>query len=288
MTIKINPIKPMVVVAPLGVDPAKVREFVVANAVWIGEKMGKSRLECVPRDELRYIVVSGKQIPYHIQVNNRAKRIILKITAEKSVTVVTPAGTNPLHIHRFVQKKAEWIEERINSHFKPVAPPRLYQNDDLIPLLGNDVRLSVRIGVSRPDIHLKEGAIEVSIPDNLSELAERQSIRQLLEFLLKKTLHEVSSPMIRSWSVNLGIPVPQVRYGNQKTRWGVCTSKGIILNIRLAMAPIELIEYVVVHELCHMKHHNHSKMFWRLVGEMLPDYPERLARLKRDGNVYRL
>ena len=54
------------------------------------------------------------------------------------------------------------------------------------------------------------------------------------------------------------------------------------------MATVDIIEYVVVHELCHMKQHNHSKKFWHLVGQMLPDYPERLARLKHDGALYTL
>ncbi|MFH0968528.1 MAG: SprT family zinc-dependent metalloprotease [Methanobacteriota archaeon] len=288
MTIKVNPMKPVIVVAPLDADSTVVRNFVETNTTWIAEKLGINLLVHPIHDELRQIEVSGRQIPYRIQVSNRAKRIIVKITADKSVVVVIPAGTDATRIHRFIQEKADWIDEKVNLSKKPAAPTRLFQDGELIPLLGNDVCLSVITGVAKPGILLKEGVIKVSIPDGTADLAKRQVIRQLLELLLRKTIHEVSNPLIQLWSSRLGISMPMVKYGNQKTRWGVCTSKGIILNIRLAMAPVDLIEYVVVHELCHIIHHNHSKKFWGLVGQMLPDYPEKLARLKHYGALYTL
>jgi len=288
MTIKVNPMKPVIVVAPLDADSPVVRGFVESNTGWIAEKLGKCPHVHSIHDGLRQIEVSGRQIPYRVQVSNRAKRIILKITADKSVVVVIPAGTDATRIHRFIQERADWIEEKVNSSKRPAAPTRLFQDGDILPLLGNDVHLSVITGAAKPDILLKEGVIEVSIPDGIADFAKPQAIRQLIEFLLKKTVQEVSHPLIQIWSARLGISMPPVKYGNQKTRWGVCTSKGIILNIRLAMAPVDLIEYVVVHELCHMIHHNHSKKFWGLVGQMLPDYPEKLARLKRYGALYTL
>jgi predicted metal-dependent hydrolase len=288
ITIKVNPMKPLIIVAPLDADHTLVRGFVENNVGWIAEKLGKSLQTDSYTDELRQIEVSGRHIPYRVQESNRAKRIILKITANKSVVVVIPAGTDSDHIQRFIQEKADWIEKKLCSSKKPATPTRLYQNNDLLPLLGNGIRLSVTTGAIKPDIQLKHGIILVSIPEGLADFAERQLIRQLYIFLLKKTIQEVSSPLIQSWSARLGIPIPRVRYGNQKTRWGVCTSKGIILNLRLAMAPIDLIEYVVVHELCHMIYHNHSKKFWGLVGQMLPCYPERMASLKDEGYLYSL
>jgi predicted metal-dependent hydrolase len=135
---------------------------------------------------------------------------------------------------------------------------------------------------------VKDGIIEVSVPDGVPVYTSREAVKQGYEFILQKTLEEIASLVVPVWSARLGIQIPRVRYGNQKTKWGACSPRGIILNIRLAMAPRDLIEYVIVHELCHVRHQNHSKKFWSLVETMIPDYRDRKKRLNDEGLLYSL
>lgn len=85
----------------------------------------------------------------------------------------------------------------------------------------------------------------------------------------------------------LGVSFQKIRIANQRTRWGSCSSKGTIsYNWKLVLMPEEIMDYVVVHELCHLKEMNHSVHFWNLVASVLPDYTVRRAWLKQHGNEY--
>ncbi len=89
---------------------------------------------------------------------------------------------------------------------------------------------------------------------------------------------------MRQHAPGLGVAPRAIRIGNQKTLWGSCSARGVIsLNWRLLAAPRPIFEYVVVHELCHLRERNHGPRFWRLVGNVLPDYRERRAWPRRHG-----
>lgn len=285
ITLKVNPMMPVMVVAPLDIESGEVHAFIESEKAWIAKKLGRRDLV---KDETPsgFIEIGERKITYLIRNSDRAKRIIIRIQADKSVQVVAPHGADPQVIHLFVSEKAGWILKKISSDTRPDPQVRKYLDGDLLLLLGREVPLCVISGVSRTEVHLREGAIEVGIPDGLGPGAACDTVKQGYKWLLEQTLETISREMIRRWSSRLGIEVPRVKFGDQKTRWGVCTSKGIILNIRLAMAPVDIIEYVVVHELCHIRHHNHSPRFWNLVGQMLPGYSEIRARLRRDGALY--
>jgi predicted metal-dependent hydrolase len=90
------------------------------------------------------------------------------------------------------------------------------------------------------------------------------------------------------YSYKLGISSPEIVLADQKKRWGSCNAKGQIrLNWRIVMAPVFLIDYVVAHELCHLKFNDHSRDFWKTLGNILPDYEVRRERLRKEGaNFY--
>lgn len=89
------------------------------------------------------------------------------------------------------------------------------------------------------------------------------------------------------YAKRLGVSFQKIRIGSQRTRWGSCSSKGTIsYNWKLILMPEEIMDYVVVHELCHLKEMNHSIMFWQLVASILPDYATRRTWLKQHGNEY--
>ena len=84
----------------------------------------------------------------------------------------------------------------------------------------------------------------------------------------------------------MGVTYGRITVRNQRTRWGSCSGKGNLnFNCLLALAPVEIMDYVIVHELCHLKHMNHSKAFWDLVGQIMPDYEIRRKWLKDNGSA---
>ena len=286
MTLKVSLMNPVTVVVPFETDSESIRRFVEANRGWIADKLGIPDPESRYENDNFFIYADGREIPYHIRTSSRAKRIVLKIHTDNTVEVVAPPRENPVNIHRFVQDKADWVVKKILYTRRPEPPVREYHDGDLLPVLGCDHRLSIVTGTKHPSSELKDGVVEVCIPAGLPPYSVTEAVKQGYTKVLLKTVQEVSCPLIQTWSKRLEIPPPMVKFGNQKTKWGVCSPRGIILNIRLAMAPIEVIEYVVVHELCHVKQPNHSKKFWKLVELMLPDYKDRIVSLKHYGSSY--
>ncbi len=108
---------------------------------------------------------------------------------------------------------------------------------------------------------------------------EIQELRERARVVLTRKSH--------IYAEKLGVSFCKIRIGNQRTRWGSCSSKGTIsYNWRLILLPEPIMDYVVVHELCHLLEMNHSKRFWALVESIIPDYAERRAWLKKNGNNY--
>lgn len=104
---------------------------------------------------------------------------------------------------------------------------------------------------------------------------------------LKMQARQVLTQRTDTYKILLGVDYQRIRIGDQKTRWGSCSSKGTIsYNWHLILMPERIMDYVIVHELCHLREMNHSKRFWQLVEEILPDYVSRRKWLKENGNRY--
>lgn len=120
--------------------------------------------------------------------------------------------------------------------------------------------------------------------DNAKNRIERseEEIQQLRE-----RAREILTLKSNEYAKQLGVSFNKIRIGNQRTRWGSCSSKGTIsYNWRLILMPEDIMDYVVVHELCHLVEMNHSSRFWGLVAGMIPDYVARRTWLKQHGNEY--
>ncbi len=127
----------------------------------------------------------------------------------------------------------------------------------------------------------KQAKREMSNAKNRTERSEKE-IQELREKARK--ILTIKSHQYATW---IGVSFERIRIGDQRTRWGSCSSKGTIsYNWKLILMPEEIMDYVVVHELCHLLEMNHSPRFWQLVADVLPDYAMRRTWLKQHGNEY--
>lgn len=127
----------------------------------------------------------------------------------------------------------------------------------------------------------KRAKSEMSNAENRVDRSEEEIKR------LREQARVVLTRKSCEYASQLGVMFKKIRIGNQRTRWGSCSSKGTIsYNWRLILMPEPIVDYVVVHELCHLLEMNHSDRFWGLVESIMPNYAERRAWLKKNGNYY--
>lgn len=171
------------------------------------------------------------------------------------------------------------LQSMLNEHQQRV----LYQDGDTI---GKSHRLSVITdsSVDRPTARVRDRLITVSIPDSFSPQhpeVQRMSQEQVIK-ALRKEAKVYLERRLRNLAMKHGYGYKKIRYTHTGTRWGSCSSSGTIsLNIALMMLPLELIDYVLIHELCHTKEMNHSSAFWRLVKQADPQYETHRRAIKQ-------
>lgn len=287
ITLKVSPLHPVEVIAPVDASQESVYQFIQSKLNWIEDARNPGDKASGSGDP-QNVTIDGTPIRYYLKRNPRAKGIILKIKADANLHVTAPMKVSLSQIENFITLKKDWIIDNLQKRRDAGTQERMYQEGDMLPVLGTEKRLTLLLAGNHPIACEQDDAIEVTVPKDFPPESRKKAVQIAYMVLLEQRMYDLATRLVPVWSSKIGVTPPRVKLANQKTKWGVCTHKGVILNFRLAMAPISIIEYVIVHELCHLVHPNHSKQFWNLVEEMLPDYASRRAILKRDGNQYRL
>lgn len=200
-------------------------------------------------------------IPYKLVRSDR-KTLGIYVLPGGKVEVRAPRRTAIGYINDFVEKKQAWISDRINELSKE---KRVIAPDTQVFIFGTPY--IIKIGKPR---------IENSI------LYVRESlVKDDAEGLMRELARRIITERTKQLSVDTGIIPKSVKITRAKTRWGSCSADGKInINWRLIMGDAELADYVIVHELCHIRHHNHSKEFWKEVEGILPNYKNTREKLK--------
>lgn len=183
-------------------------------------------------------------------VRSNRKTLAIQINPDLSVTVRAPIYASQREIERILKEKEGWIQKHIEKIREQEA-----KRKEMYGEKGEYGKSAEREYLSNEEIHkLAEKALEY-IPKRVSYFAKQ-----------------------------IGVTYGKITIRNQKTRWGSCSSKGNLnFNCLLMLTPPEVIDYVVVHELCHRKEMNHSEAFWAEVEKVIPDYKEQVKWLKENG-----
>ncbi|NOQ23042.1 MAG: DUF45 domain-containing protein [Candidatus Aegiribacteria sp.] len=214
-----------------------------------------------------------RTVPYQLRYSRRVKRLRLEVVPGE-VRVTAPPGTGISVIDEFVLSREKWLAGKL-AGFASISPPSApseYTEGSEISVLGKKIVLRLTESV---EFELCDGVLYGCSFDNSVDLGLSMGKwldRQLLGFV---------NEIIKKYS-RFGFVPSRVRLGNARTRWGSCSSRGVIMiNRRLVHAPPDVVEYVVVHELVHLRYRNHSPLFWNSVEDFSGDVklPRRWLRL---------
>ena len=226
------------------------------------------------------IQFGSKFIEFNIEFKER-KTLEIKITPDQHVFVKAPVDTTIEKIKEKVKKRAPWIlkQQSYFLTFHPLTPAKKYISGETHLYLGRQYRLKI-IDAESNIVKLKCGQVQVySNQRENVELTKKLVLAWYKKHATKK-LMEYSAPFIEKFS-KYNISPKDIKIQYMPKRWGSCSPKGrILLNAELVKAPKGCIEYVIIHELCHLIHPNHTKAFFDLLIKEMPDWEKWKNRLE--------
>lgn len=217
------------------------------------------------KSQLHEIELLGNTIEYEVRHSLDATNPRLDVDIH-GVTVVLPEAdeNDPTQLLR---DNAAWVVEKTREYDKhrEQAPERQFEEGESFPYLGKPHEVVIE---QRPWSSVVDGTLRLA-----EYHVTNTSIERALETLYRRNARQRFGRRADHFAEDMGVEYDQIEIRNQRTRWGSCSTNGTLgLNWRLMMAPSEIIDYIIIHELAHLKEANHSPAFWSLVAEYDPDY----------------
>lgn len=221
---------------------------------------------------------------------SNTRKVVIKVHPDQRVVATVPYNATSDSIHNAITKRARWVWQNIQDFAsqKEHVLQRQYVSGETQFYLGKRYVLKVlndqdKVG----QVKLTRGKLEVSLP--AVSAVKKDTVKYLLDgwytyrakYIFKDRLNHMLT------KANWVEGIPSFRVMAMKTQWGSCSTKGnLMLNPHLVKAPKECIDYVILHELCHIAEHNHSEKFWRLLTQVMPNWKEVKARLDDMAELY--
>ena len=228
-------------------------------------------------------------INYDIVYSNKRKNATLSVYPLKLVEIRVPSNLEQDHIQNLVRKKAHWVMKQILWFDEIVQMDTIKEhvNGESYLYLGRQYRLKIIKNHEKPQAKLIGKYLTVWLPENIPKNKEKKTAKAAIWKWYREQANKKIAETIKTYSKKLGISQPTYKIKNQYKRWGSCTKKDeLIFNFRIAMAPIALLQYIVAHEMCHIKNKDHSNKFWKQLQTIMPDYEQRKERLRKEGTQY--
>jgi predicted metal-dependent hydrolase len=216
-------------------------------------------------------------------IRTKRKKTVSVQVREGKVSVLVPRSLPNGRIEELVTKKSRWIREKLQllRESTPVKPKN-YINGERFTYLGRNYLLKVVSG-SASSVKLKNGSLMVTLPDG-SKSSDK--IKDVLIQWYRIQAEQKLREKVDRYAKIVGAHPASVSIKTFKSRWGSCSANGNIqFNWKIIISPHRIVDYVVVHELCHLLEHNHSPRYWKQVARVLPDHKECKAWLKENGRT---
>ncbi len=217
---------------------------------------------------------SGKTIRFEIKYKNR-NTITIIIDSYGNIEVHAPKKTPEERVIQALEDKWDLIQQKIKELHDRLQGPqeKAYENDEVFLYLGLSYPIVIfeDINITQDHVVFDNEKLQIYV----KQLDDKR-VKQALKRFYYQQCKAIVEKSIASFQSNFKTKPRSVRITDDQHTWGTCNAKlQLTFNWRLAMAPHEVIDYVVVHEMCHMVHLNHDRSFWRLVGKIMPDYKEK-------------
>ncbi|MDC0646779.1 M48 family metallopeptidase [Opitutales bacterium] len=226
----------------------------------------------------------GLPVELRIVRTDRRKTLLIEVD-NPVVTVKVPKTLSEERLEALLMKRRIWIKDKLEKQEEmPPLRPKEYVNGESFAYLGKTYRLKIIDGSNDDPVKLRKGYLEVPVANEEDHEGRESSIKDsLTEWYSSHALSRLKNKCSRYAKV-LGVEPGSIKVDDYKTRWGSCSSSGnLSFNWRVILAPHSIVDYVVVHELCHILEHNHSDKYWKHVANIIPNYKECREWLKRHG-----
>ncbi|NLI59245.1 MAG: M48 family metallopeptidase [Clostridium sp.] len=233
--------------------------------------------------------LDSEKIQYKIVRSNR-KTVAIQLLEDGNVKVSAPFSVTKKQIDEIIKDKISWIlkkQEELKRIYIEKNIDRKFEDGEKISYLGKEFSLKIIKAKEyiQPKVVIDNDNMVIYINEKFIDKDAKENIRNIIKKWLVERFRDVAVDRIKKYSFLIGVNPTKITIREQKTRWGSCSSKGNInLNWKLVMAPMEVIDYVIVHELCHMIEMNHSKNYWNIVSTVMPDYKNHRKWLKENGH----
>jgi len=234
------------------------------------------------RDRVRF---GDTTIEYQVRRSKRRKKTIQVTVDGNGVRVAAPMRTPDRELRTFVRKRAAWIIKH-SANARLAAAPKRFVSGETLPYLGRDVRMVVEpADAPSPEVRFDQWRFRVAALTTLDDEERSERIRcAVIEWYRARAAERIPADVDRWWPRLGRGGKPRVLIRDQRRRWGSCARDGTLrFSWRAMMLEPALIDYIVVHELAHLTHQNHSADFWALVHSAMPDAANRRRRLREAG-----
>ena len=224
-------------------------------------------------------IIVDNELSIQVVRSRRRRKTSSIIISNGIVKVVVPDQISDFTIKELINKRMSWIKKKLQdeSNIKPVIVKE-YVDDESFTYLGNNYKLKSFVS-NISFVKVSSDYINVSLPKK-----SKENIKSLLERWYKEKAIEILTEKTNRYAKIIGVLPTAISVGDYKSKWGSCSIEGkISYNWKIIIAPSRVLEYIVIHELCHMLEHNHSKEYWRHVNTYCKDFKESRKWLRMNG-----
>ncbi len=273
--------------APAPMTEKAAKRFLKANEGWIISVFQKDDDNGTFRNGT--VTLDGEDVPYYITVNKKRKRIAITIRDDLAIEIRSPVPLNAAEAEFSIADVSTWIRKtrakkrvwRENLH------SRQYAEGETIPYQGRLLTIRHTGSGGALSASIRGDELWIAVPDGISPEGSLPQMREAVMECYAQEIRPFAEEIAAASAEAIGVACPRVRFGYQKRRFGSCTPKnGIIINIRVAMAPPPYLEYTIIHEVCHLVERNHQQRFWDLVATLLPAFKGVHDKLQKEGMQY--
>lgn len=232
----------------------------------------------------RSIQFGSTTIPFVVHRTRTRHTAAITVNPNSSVRVVAPAGCGEDLPDSLVRSRASWILHQWDEQRRRASPcQREFVGGETFRYLGRGYKLVIEDGDS-DEAKLIGSTLRVILREvDSNPLPAETRVQETITDWYKQRGRSYLPSLVAEFASRVAVDPPEVSITTMKTRWGSCTSHGIRFDWRIMMAPRRLVRYIAAHEVCHVRHADHSRAFWRLLERIMPDYAVRHAELATIG-----